>query len=154
MLTAVTVWLAGNLAARGPGWLANAGARDNTPVMAQFDPRIGTRVAQASDTSQRRLFVHVGACTGCSALQLEPSKTIVPGKATVTVLFSGKECTAPKHLTVLPEGWRAVCDQDGAVQASLNLYFAPRWFEADQEGRLVWLGRDAEDFPEGVKTHG
>ncbi|MGE0001601.1 MAG: hypothetical protein AB7F50_00680 [Fimbriimonadaceae bacterium] len=154
MLTAVTVWLAGNLVACGSGWIATARNRVDGPVMAQFDPKLGIVVAQASDTSQQRLFVHVGACTGCSALQLEPSKTLAPAGATVTVLYSGKECTAPEHLKALPEGWRGVCDQDGAVQSSLNLYFAPRWFEADREGKLVWLGKDAEDFPEGVKTGG
>lgn len=84
LLTAVSVWLVGNLAARGQGWLTNLGARDSAPVMAQFDPKLGI----------------------------------------------------------------------AAVQASLNLYFAPRWFEADREGRLVWLGKDAEAFPEGVRSRG
>ncbi len=154
MLIAATVWLAGNLAARGPGWLASADSREGSPVMAQFDPKLGTPVAGAGPAGERRLFVHVGSCSGCSAFQLDPAKTDTPGGASVTVVYSGKECAPPEHLANLPSGWRSACDPQGEVQAALNLYFAPRWYEVDKEGRLTWIGKDGDDLPQGVKVEG
>lgn len=154
LLTAAGVWLAGNLAAKGQGWLYVTKGAKAEPYLAQVDPSLGTKVAGAAPGFGRRLFVHVGDCAGCSASQLSPSKVLVPAGVQVTVMYSGEGCKAPSHLQKLSAGWEGTCDEDGDIRSRLNLYFAPRWFEADRAGHLVWIGKSARDLPAGVRHEG